>query len=109
MYITILNETYRKARKQHDCSACGKPITVGTVHCAQVNVCDGRVYTWREHAVCRALAPKDESREYGWLSEADLLTLDRQAQALTPELRAEFDALFWADPEVLEDLEDGET
>lgn len=52
-YIHVLNEGVRKARKEHQCFDCYRPIPVGEDHFFQTCKSD-HVYTLRQHKDCRA-------------------------------------------------------
>lgn len=83
----IINEAIRRARKQHRCDYCGKPIPIGKGYHIQVIARDGLLDTWRTHRVCEAIIkatdpydfdgcmvgdPRDHAREVakhmGWRS-----------------------------------------
>ena len=49
---TVLNETYRRARKPHKCGLCGEEILVGESHFCQSVAEDGTVWTFRAHREC---------------------------------------------------------
>lgn len=52
----ILSEAIRKARKQHSCSECGRPINVGENYYNQTAVVDGDFQYSCTHTRCEAIA-----------------------------------------------------
>lgn len=53
--VVLLDSTTPTARKPHRCELCGRRIDVGEKYTANKNVFDGRVYTFKECAHCKAL------------------------------------------------------
>lgn len=51
----VINETIRKAKKEHICDYCGLKISIGEQYEEQTNVYDGRLYHWRSHVSCSKL------------------------------------------------------
>ena len=46
----------RKARKQHICDYCEKPIEKGTLYEWSKNIFDGEFFEWRSHLACAHIA-----------------------------------------------------
>lgn len=45
----------RKARKNHECDVCGKPILRGCDYIYASQKCDGEIYAFHQHIHCDAL------------------------------------------------------
>ena len=69
---THLSTLHVRARKEHRCTGCYSPITVGTVHVVSVGVVERSVHRYREHIECREAAAElhpGECYTEGWLLE----------------------------------------
>ena len=53
-YGEIFSEAMVRARKEHKCITCGKPIHPGRIYHKQVGTVDGDFATWKSHGRCRA-------------------------------------------------------
>ena len=56
MSVTVIATNTPRARKPHCCEVCTHAIAKGETYHQQVCVYDGRVYSWRTHTHCAALA-----------------------------------------------------
>jgi len=54
MSVTVLDDRYRVARKEHQCEWCYQSIQKGARHHVQSNVGDGVAYSFRTHTRCHA-------------------------------------------------------
>lgn len=78
MSVISLSETKPIARTEHDCSCCGRTIHPGEQYENQRNVYDGRAYTYKLCAHCRAATTRalqlcddwDEGINDGWIDDA---------------------------------------
>ena len=61
--MNLLHTESRKARKEHQCMLCGRPIAKGETHMAQVSTDDGCIYTWRAHSSCDDAAQREFSMQ----------------------------------------------
>jgi len=52
---TLAHYQNRRASRVHQCMGCRGLIAVGDHYSDQRLACDGAAYTFREHALCRAL------------------------------------------------------
>lgn len=60
----VLNDTKRKARKDHICNYCGGKILHGETYYYQSGInSDNDFYTWKSHVHCNAIA--DYMFKYG--------------------------------------------
>jgi hypothetical protein len=50
--VTTLDSGRRKARKKYVCGFCLAAISPGDFYAYQVNIYDGRIYTWRDCLPC---------------------------------------------------------
>jgi hypothetical protein len=53
--MTFWTETYPVARKEHRCTLCGRTIRPGETYRRGVGLDDGRAWTFKECAHCRAV------------------------------------------------------
>ena len=60
----LISETTQKARKQHTCMCCLKPIEIGTVYHREKSIYDG-LQTFKMHIDCRKFFDKFISNNYG--------------------------------------------
>ena len=55
MSWTHLEDTNPKARKEHQCYLCERPIPRGTIHVARTGVNDDGICTFRMHTECEKI------------------------------------------------------
>jgi hypothetical protein len=61
----VYSSTMRKAKKEHICGECRKPIKVGETYEYVTGLWDGR---WDWHKTCRiCVAIRDDFMECGWI------------------------------------------
>lgn len=60
--ITVLSEQKRKARKQHKCCYCSKPIEPGTVYYHIAMTVDGRFESVNCHTLAAQCTAYDEEQ-----------------------------------------------
>lgn len=91
-------EHVRVARKEHRCTACGKPIPIGTRHVAASGKWDGEVHTERAHEECLALLRELPDEDGCHLF--DLVDAAEYAVRVTPDQAARIHALTGYEVEV---------
>lgn len=80
--VTILDSKTCKAIKQHICFWCNRPINVGETYKREVQIIEGRLYTFKSHQRCAKLVVRffseyEDLREDG-LSSEDFMQLVRE-------------------------------
>lgn len=68
MTFQCFTDTYPKARKDHVCSECGRPIRKGVIYHHQKGIFDGSAYAWKVHKDCGGLFFKI-NRDWGYDEE----------------------------------------
>ena len=75
--METIRESVVRSRKRHTCNLCGGIIPARAEYNMQINVYDGRLYTWRTHLHCQSLCGKiwnyvdpDEGMTYDRFQEA---------------------------------------
>lgn len=59
--------TTPRARKEHHCDLCGRPIAPGTVHALGRGMFDGYFYGYRHHLACQAVVQAwGRAFDYDW-------------------------------------------
>lgn len=59
--------TTPRARKEHHCDLCGRPIAPGTVHALGRGMFDGYFYAYRHHLACQAVVQAwGRAFDYDW-------------------------------------------
>lgn len=88
MSVTTIRESTPRARREHRCSLCNRVIRIGETYDRDVNVWDGRIYTWKSCAHCRTAWLVASLREYAYEAEGmnDELVCEWEPQTI-PEAR----------------------
>lgn len=78
MSAVMLDHGIRRARKAYRCGLCWSQINPGDHYAFQVNVWDGRVYTWRDCLPCERDGVIDLVQS--WWSPDDGVTADEASE-----------------------------
>lgn len=62
--MSLITSTYRKARKEHTCSYCGRTIKAGDTYLADNIADNGTVYNWKTCKQCEQLLEKYPLYDY---------------------------------------------
>ena len=70
-----VSEHHPKARKDHWCDECGRPIRRGTIYTKQVNKDGGDIWTFRAHTDCMELGTAYRNKHNCWRGHGDFLPM----------------------------------
>ena len=97
--VTVLSTTQPKARKQHYCDSCGKPILPGTVYERQFNTDGGEAWSHVAHIPCIEAGNilHKEGREGDDGALVNVFDMDHEDRALVYSRNPEIYHAIWPD------------
>lgn len=69
---THIRDTQRKAKKQHSCFLCAKPIAIGEQYTERFGYCDREAVAMRMHGRCEAVTVGWDQTDWECFSPGDL-------------------------------------